>query len=248
MMPARIEPQDGDSALAAHAHRFTLRGDPGSWDFPALCPNCGAAAPHQLVCSKVFRRTHSDSPNSYLVASVAVPFCDGCIARHRAQAQPPTPLRQVLSSFATGDMLGALFPGMAAAFVVWLALKDLFDGRVDRFLVMLAVAGFGAIAWFQRRHVWQETAYLRVPPQSDVTQAFDFSDDIAPAFESPRFVCTVRDARFASAFEALNRPREWVADSAAARADQRQANRKAWIVGAMVGVIALVGIVSDWLE
>ena len=246
-MPS-IESQDGDSGLVSHAHRFTLRGDPGSWDFPALCPNCGAAASAKLVCSKVFRRTHSDAPNSHVVASVAVPFCDACIARHGGSVQAPTPLSRLLSGFATGDMLGAVFPGMAAVFVLWLVLKDLASGDIVRGFTMLPIAGvFGAIAWFMRGHVWRETAHLRVPPQTDVTEAFDFSDDIAPAFESPRFVCTVRDARFASAFQALNRPREWVVDSAAAQADRRQANRKMWVIGGVVALVAIIGIVRDWL-
>lgn len=247
-MPS-IESQDGDSGLVSHAHRFTLRGDPDSWDFPALCPNCGAAASVKLDCTKVFRRTHSDSPNSHIVASVAVPFCDACVARHGGSVQVQTPLWRLLSGFADGEMLGAVFPGMAAVFVLWLALNDLANGRIVRSLTMLPIAAvFGAIAWFMRGHVWRETAHLRVPPQTDVTKAFDFSDDVAPAFESPRFVCTVRDARFAAAFQALNRPREWVAGSEAARAERRQANRKGWITAAVVAALALIGMVSDWLD
>ncbi|RZL88286.1 MAG: hypothetical protein EOP82_23930 [Variovorax sp.] len=161
----------------------------------------------------------------------------------------PTPLGKVLSSFATGEMLGAVFPGLAAAFVVWLALKDLFHGQWLRAAVMLGVAFFfGLIAWSQRRHVWRDTEHLRVPPQSDITEAFDFSDDVAAVFEPPRFICTVRDARFAEAFAALNRERRWVAHSPAAIAGRQQARRKTWLIGGIIAAIVLASIVLDWFR
>ncbi|HEV7915264.1 MAG TPA: hypothetical protein VGP22_15980 [Albitalea sp.] len=246
-MTQRFEPQDGASAVAPHPHRFTLRGDPGSLGFPPLCAHCGRAAAGTLACTKVFRRTHSDAPTEHVVMSAAVPFCDACIARHRAATPELTAWRKLLSSFATGDMLGAVFPAMAAAFVGWLALKDLARGRLLSSLIMLGLAGFFAlIAWSQRRHVWRATEHLRVPAQSDVTASFDFSDNVAPAFEPPRFVCTVRDAGFAQAFAALNRDRAWVAHSPQARADKRAANRQMWLIGTIVAAIALAMLIADW--
>ena len=248
-MTRRFEPQDGDSGLAAHPHRFTLRGAPDALAFPALCPHCGSPASGKLPCSKVFRRVNSDAPNDYVVVSVAVPFCSACIGQHRAATPAATPLANILSSFSTGDMLGAVFPGLAAAFVVYLSLKDLVRGQVVRAITLLPIAAvFVAIAWYQRRHVWRATEHLRVAPQSEVSRAFDFSDDMAPAFEPPRFVCTVRDARFAAAFEALNGRHAWVAHSPEARADRRAANRQMWVIGAIVAAIAVIGLVVDWLR
>jgi hypothetical protein len=248
-MTRRFEPQDGASGLAAHPHRFTLRGAPGTLAFPALCAHCGNPAPDKLPCSKVFRRVNSDAPNSHVVVSVAVPYCSACIAQHRSVTPPLTPLAKVLSSFSTGEMLGAVFPALAAAFLAYLGLKDLLRGDLIGAAILLAIgAAFGALARFQWRHVWEETEHLRVPPQSDVSRAFDFSDDMAPSFEPPRFVCTVRDARFAAAFEALNGQHAWVADSPAARADRRDANRQMWIIGAIVAAIALAGFIVDWLR
>ncbi len=84
-----IDPQDGPADLVPNPHRLTLRGSARDAAFPPMCPNCGGAADKAIACSKVFRRADEDSV-SYLVETVAVPFCDACIARHRAQEQRPS--------------------------------------------------------------------------------------------------------------------------------------------------------------
>jgi len=234
-----IEPQDSSSELAPHPHRLTLRGSSGSADFPPLCPYCGSSAANKIAVAKVFRHTDSDGPTRYVVSSVAVPFCDPCIARHRAQEVRPSLTSYLLSGFATMEMLGAVFPAMGALFLVYLALGDALHGRGTRFLVELGIgAVFALIAWGQSQVVWGQTERFRVPPQSDVTMAFDFSDDEAPAFESARFVCTMRDARFANAFRALNIEREWLARSPAVLAERRRSNRLMWVVGLVLAVFA----------
>ena len=248
-MSTRFEPQLRASGLIAHPHRTTLRGTPGELDFPPLCPNCGAAASQKIEVTKVFLRPRRDEPTEEIMTAAVVPFCDACARSHHEQRPPLTTTAKVLSSLATGEMLGALFPALAAAFVAWIALKDLFKGRFVSFLALAVLAGFFAlIAWSQRRHVWQATEPLRVPKLSDVTQAFDFSDNVADAFEPPRFVCTVRDAGFAAAFQALNRQREWHAASPQARAERRAAHRKMWVVGAVVAALALLALVFDWFD
>jgi hypothetical protein len=244
----RMHPQDSARSLAPHPHRFTLRGAPSDWAFPPLCPNCGLPATRRLTREKVFRRLHSESPSSFVTASVEVPFCDACIARHEAYTPPVARWRLVLRSFATTQMLGVVYPAIGAAFCAWLALGEMVDGRVDRALIQLALAAaFGGIAWFQRRRIWLRTAYLRASPQSEVARAFDFSDDVSPAFESARCVCTIRDARFAAEFIALNRVREWVPGSTAARRERQQADRKGWIAGAVVVALLLASMIDDWL-
>ena len=193
-----------------------------------------------LEYSKVFRHTDSDGPTRYVVSAVAVPFCDACNARHRAQEVKPSPVSLLLSSFAGMNMLGAVFPAAAALFVAWLALGDALHGRGTRFVVELGIgAACGLIAWAQGLSVWQETAHLRVPPQSDVTRAFDFSDDTASTFESARFVCTMQSDRFADAFRALNIEREWIAHSAEAVAERRRAKWGLWVFGAILAIFAV---------
>lgn len=93
------------SELVPHAHRMTLWGSPSTLDFPPICPNCGNAAANRVSYSKVFQRSSdSDTPVGHVVIRVAVPFCDDCIAQHRAQTSSASLVQTVLSSFATGDM------------------------------------------------------------------------------------------------------------------------------------------------
>lgn len=247
-MSSRIEPQDGAESLIGHPHRYTMRGAPGELALPPLCPNCGSPAAERIEYAKVFRRTYSDEPTEHRIVSVSVPFCARCAAAHRQQSVPPTPLAELVAKFAHFDMLGAVLPAAAAVFVGYLALKELFKGRFVSFLFIGGLAAvFALIAWAQRGHVLQATEHLRVRKLSDVTQAFDFSDDVAAAFEPPRFVCTVRDRTFAEAFQALNRDRRWHADSPQARADQQAAKRKMWKVGAVVAIVFVVTLIIDWL-
>ena len=245
-MMQSIASQDNASELAPHPHRLTLRGRAAGADFPPLCPNCGSAAAHRIEYAKVFRHSDSDGPTRYVVSSVSVPFCDSCIASHRAQEVKPTLAGNVLSSFATMDMLGAVFPAIAAVFLAWLALGDVLHGRGTRFLVELGIgAVFALIAWGQGRAVWEQTDYLRVPPQTDVTKAFDFSDDSASTFEAARFICTMRNDRFANAFRILNIDREWLPNSPEAVAERRRSNRLVWIVGIVIAVFAVWDVLRD---
>ena len=241
-----IEPQDDPSELQPHPHRSTLRGAPGAAAFPPLCPNCGQAAEGRIDVAKVFRQTDSDGPTRYTVASAAVPYCGRCIATHRSVEIVPSLFDTVLSSFIGLNMLGAVFPALGALFLAWLALGDIVHGRGTRFVVELGIgAVFALIAWAQGLAVWRENERFRVPPQSEVTKAFDFSGDIAPPFESARFVCTMRDARFAAAFAALNADRQYDAGSVAAVAERRRTNRLMWIGGAVLALVALWSIWKD---
>lgn len=241
-----FEPQDNSSELAPHANRLTLRGLARDAVFPPLCPNCGGSATRRIDYAKVFRDATADGPTRYTVSTVAVPFCDACIARHRAQEPQQTPTSKLISSFATMEMLGAVFPALAALFLVYLALGDALHGRGTRFLVELGIAAvFALIAWGQGRAVWRDTERLRVPPQSDVTLAFDFSDDTASAFEAGRFVCTIRDTRFANAFRALNIDREWRANSPEALAERHRSRRYLWLFGGILAIFALWDLLRE---
>ena len=241
-------PQGGEDDLVDHPQRFTLRGQPGETTFPLLCPNCGAAAQRRINVAKVFEDSgDDDTSRSFSVVSVAVPFCDPCIARHRSEERVPGTLANLLSSFADAHMFGAVFPGIAALFVAQLVLRDLLKGRFLVALVLLAVGTvFGLIAWFQGVSVWAKSAHLRVPKQTTVTEAFDFSDDVSAPFEPPRFVCTVRDARFARVLEAINQTQLWVPGSPTELADRKRANWKFRVGVVIVAVIAIAGLIDDW--
>jgi hypothetical protein len=245
---ARFIPQDGAKDLAPHAQRFTLRGSPEGASFPPLCPCCGNAADTPLTYSKVFRRVlDSDTPNSYVVTTVTVPFCATCSARHRALEPVPSRLSDLLTCLATGDIFGSIGLGLLAAFFAFQALKELFSGSAAGFLGLLGVAGVFALgAYLQGRHVWRDTTRYRVLPQTDVTRAFDFSDDVSPPLEPPRFVCTIRDERCASVFAQLNQDSHWQADGPVRVAETSAGRRRFWILSAVVAAIALLFLVVDY--
>jgi hypothetical protein len=246
-LPATFSAQYGASELAPHPHRYTLRGEPGGAIYPSLCPNCGKSASARIECAKVFRRaSDGESPNEFVVTSADVPFCDACIAIHRAQEQKRSAVDDLIILFRTGEIFGAIFPGLGAAFLAWIGLKDLFHGQWTRFAIEIGLAAFfGFIAKVQAQSVWQGTAHLRVAPQTTVSIAFDFSDDMAEPFEPPRFICTVRDDAFASEFAALNRINAWHPDSVHALADRKRAKRTTWIVLTVLVVVAVIGWLSD---
>jgi hypothetical protein len=238
-----IVPQDGASGLWPHAHRATLQGTPRSLAFPPCCPNCGQAATHKIAYAKVFRRSDGESPTAYIVSEAQVPFCDACIAQHRAQEQPPDWKSTLLTLFADAEIFGAIFPGLGALFLLNLALRDLWHARFTSMAIELGLGLFFAwIARLQAGVVRDRSAHLRVPPLSEVTQAFDFSDDVSGLFEPSRVMYTMRDARFAAAFAALNRDREWDANGPQAKIAGRKATLALWTFGALLLTFAL----WDW--
>jgi hypothetical protein len=242
-------PASGEAgSLVPHTHRLTLRGEPGSVRWPALCAHCGAAASGTLTCSKAFRRTQYDGPAGYVITSAEVPFCAACIERHRAEMKPPPRWLQLAANLASHEMLGTVMLTATTLFVGYLGLKFLLRPEwVGAALLLALAAVFGSFARLQGRQAWQATSYLRIPAQSEVTRAFDFSDNVASAFEPPRFVCTVRDARFAAALRALNLEREWKRDSPSARADRQAAIRKSWWMAGLVVGLALLAWVTEIL-
>jgi hypothetical protein len=147
----------------------------------------------------------------------------------------------LLSSFGGGgDMVGAVILGLATAFTAYHAIAELLHLRLLNFaLLSVLTLVIGLVVRVQCKLAWQETEYLRVPPQTRVTLAFDFSDSTAASFESVRFLCTMRDAGFAAAFKQLNREIEFQPDSPEAVADQRAAQRKSRFWTIVIVAIAL---------
>jgi hypothetical protein len=173
-----------------------------------------------------------------------VPFCDPCIAQHRAETPTPDFRSTLLSSFGGGgDMVGAVVMGLATAFTGFNAIAGLLHLNLDKFgSFSLMTLIFGFIARFTFKQAWEQTEYLRVAPQTSVTLAFDFSDSTGGAFESVRFLCTMRDAGFAAAFKQLNRESEFQPGSPQAVADQRAAQRKFrfWTIVVAIGLYFFV--------
>lgn len=134
--------------------------------------------------------------------------------------------------FCDAEIFGAVFPGLGALFLPNLAFRDPWHGRFTATAIELGLGlFFGWIARLQTKVVLDRTAHLRVPPQSEVTQAFDFSDDVSDLFEPKRVMYAMRDARFAAAFGALNSDKAWHANGPQARAARRTAQGEPGVVG-----------------
>lgn len=138
-------------------------------------------------------------------------------------------------------MMGSAMFAVAAMWTGYHAIDELLHGRMMIFMLFAVLCTvFGLIANFLRKSAWRETEGDRIQPQTAVTRAFDYTDNDPPPFESPRYECTMRNERFAAAFKALNHEIEFVPDSPEALADQRDADRRFWGVGAVIAVIVLL--------
>src|SRR5205085_2785770 len=136
-----IAPQSSAAELVAHPHRLTLTGSVHQAAFPDVCPNCREAARHRQTVAKVFSHPDSDGPTRHDVVSLNVPYCDASIAAHRAQEAKPGWFETLRARYGSADILGAIFPGLAALFVARLVLGDLAHGRGTRALVELGIGG-----------------------------------------------------------------------------------------------------------
>ena len=234
-----FQTQFRDRDLARHPHRVELRGTPRRLTWPALCPNCGAPARERIPVRKVFVRgigSHDRSPIRYRIESVPIPFCATCVARHEAAAPVLTPLvraRTYLQSFLIIPVVGASY--MAVLMIDAAAGATL--GDPVTWLGVGFVAFFALIAVGSVLGMWRQTRRYRVLPQTDVTLACDFSDDISQPFEGERRAYAIRDAVFAEAFTASNRDRAWTP------AMQARSNRRQLVAAAVVIALA----VGAWL-
>ena len=85
-----------------------------------------------------------------------------------------------------------------------------------------------------------------MPPQTNITRAFDFSAREAELFDVPTSTYAIRNREFADAFVALNRERVWNPDAPTAK---RNARWRRLIYAGTVGILvalALWDMVSGW--
>ena len=165
-------------------HRVQLAHD-AALVFPPLCPNCGAPASRTITVRKVFRRTYHDSSPDFDIEGVVVPYCERCIAAHEEQARTLrlSWTQWLVVSLASGLTIAALGSAFMAILFLPDALRDLTH---PRFPVLLVVVGcFALIAYGSLATAWSNNAHRRVPPQTSITRAFDFSARKAELFDLP---------------------------------------------------------------
>lgn len=245
-MSLQFQAQSGADGLVPHAHRFEIAGGPRPMVFPPLCPNCGSPADRTVKVAKVFCGSSGDDWQSQRhVQHMQVPFCASCVASHEAQVWRPN-LFDKLLSLAGENLLAALGSGAAALFLVTIMPALRGHKRFDLWsLFLLGLFGlFALISWTMARSAWRGSEHKRTPAQTAVSSAFDFSDDVSKPFEPPRVVCTMRDARFAAAFEALNPGAGWDPSGPVAATAERKNRRLIWVGLAALLAFALWDLVA----
>jgi hypothetical protein len=228
-------PQDSARDLVDHPHRVQLVHDAAGLVFPALCPHCGAAASRKIDMHKVFRRTYNDAPATYTIESASVPFCDRCIALHEHEARTLSWLQRVAVSLASGVTISAIGSGFMAYLLLPDALREL--ARPGFPWLALIALFFALLAYGSLWTAWTQNAHRRVPPQTRVTRAFDFSESYAELFDAPRSTYSIRNRTFADAFIALNRERVWNPKAPAAKRAAR--SRKLVYAAALAALFAI---------
>ena len=198
-------PQSGPDELARNPHRFTISGT-GDAEMPEMCANCSAPTDMMLPVQKVFlnrwRMPSTLARRWTTQRGILIPFCDLCIARHKALVPDWTPSQRFVIGLSSDLAIPTLLCTVAALFCLRESARSIGHSGAG---FMATLAGiFGLIALGCWRASVFNTQWRLIPEQSEVTLACDFSD----LLEDPsRTVFAIRDDRFAEAFAAKNAAR-----------------------------------------
>ncbi|GIW01741.1 hypothetical protein [Roseiflexus sp.] len=186
---------------------------------PLRCPACGAAAGVPLRVERVFVREHrrqgvithtTRGVTTYHVASISVPFCTACAARHMAERaateSPPSPLRTTVAMYGVVALV-ALAAALVFAAFIW---NEIAGGWRPTLTFAAAIASGCAVfaGWFvvQAVNAWRAST---TPPPTSITAAFDFGDRQMRRFEPEWREYRLRNAGYARAFTQANAARLW---------------------------------------
>jgi hypothetical protein len=199
----------GSATVPESAHRFELVGPLDDLDFPELCPVCGAKATGALDVRKVFLNTEGED-RRHVLAEVRVPFCSSCIAQHEREAKQQPRVRAYRFPKILDFALVSIW-GVMGVFFLYVAASVSGGGGAIPALI-LTYMGIACLAFWVLgvRGASRVPWYERVPPQTSVTNAFDFGDETLELFEKSARRYSIRNAEFAERFAALNaekRPR-----------------------------------------
>ena len=226
-----------DQDLPAGSQRVALTGRPRAIAWPPLCPNCGNPTAERLRIEKVFRRKTRRRPWRYLIAALDVPFCAACAARHRQLVEPPRPLDgwlAVLKSPLLIPLAGACILGAILFRPVIIEGSSDPGGR----WVALGLYGFLALAAIASIiGAWRGNRPYRVPRSTEISRAFDYSDNLGNVVTGERRVYAIRNPAFADAFTAANRDHLWTDEI-----KQRDRRRST-----IFGILVVLALVVAWL-
>jgi len=214
--------RSAEASLAPNNFQVELRGAPRTLNWPRICANCGAAATERIRVRRAFYRFQrwgrgSNSAPGYKTVTADIPFCHACAELHRAEAAKVSTFRR-WRSFIFSPVHIATIGFTIIAYKMQLSWSD-FQNLGPRGLwiaitpVLALLLAIGLAFWYTRPD--------RFEPRTEITNACDFSKNVAMEIGSKRHIYSMRNQTFAEAFIAANRDRVWT------REDQK---RSSWRV------------------
>jgi hypothetical protein len=223
-----------------------LRGTPNDLAWPAICANCGNSASERIAVRKAFTRRHPDSeryasrPFWYKVYSARIPFCSSCAREHQATVQVPTLVGAVAALLFHPNIIAVI----GFTWLLRMALRDVHGfslsdprNRSAWEFVALPLLGLAWSLWL----AWRLTLPRRIAPQTEVTLACDFSNDVSEFYERERHIYAIRNDNFAGALVQANQPRVWTPR------DQAR-SRQIYATMAAIAVVGVVAAAIIWLR
>jgi hypothetical protein len=226
-----------EAALVQYPYWLELRGKPNELAWPAMCANCGEPSSERVTVKKAFRNWQGDEDGSngiigYTIVAARIPLCAACAGQHYRSVKRVSPTQALSTFLFTPAHVSTVGFSVLLVAVVSILFRGRFPEAGLRFgLGIIGVLLFGllwsvVLAWLiTRRH--------RLEPQTEMSRAVDFSEDLSDAFERARHIYSFRSFQFAQAFSLANRDRHWTAD------DQSRMRRNSTIV--VIIMLALIG-------
>ena len=224
-----------DYDLPGVGQRIALMGPADTLAWPSLCPNCGLTASDRITIEKVFRRKTRRTPWRYYVTRIDVPFCNGCAARHQTLIEPPRAFDGWLAVF-TSPLLIPLVGSCVMGALFFRPLLEIMNDPNGRWIALGLFALLAAIAGSSIVGAWRANRPYRVPRSTEVSRAFDYSDNLGSVVTGTRRVFAIRSSAFADAFTAANRDRLWTDEI-------RQRDRRRTTI---FSVCVLLAVVVAW--
>jgi len=226
--------RSAEESLAPNSFQVELRGAPKTLTWPPICANCGASATERIRVRKAFYRVArwgrgTNTAPAYKTATADIPFCHTCAELHRTEAAKVSVFRR-WRSFIFSPVHIATIGFTIIAYKMQLSWSD-FSSLGPRGLwiasspVLALLLAICLAFWYTRPD--------RFAPRTQISNACDFSKNVAMEIGRKRHIYSMRNQTFAQAFIAANRDRVWT------REDQE---RSSWRV-AYQALIILGGLI-----
>jgi hypothetical protein len=218
-------------------------GRPSAVAFPPVCTCCAQPASRRFRYGQAFPRFGDEGQLlGYQVYHADIPLCAACLETQHRLAPPLSVVRRLLLLARTWFVIGLAGGTLVCLYLLQMAWREVLRGRSA--LVELVIGTvFALIAIYHFRAAWNASRHLAIPPETQVTSALAFSDDLSQLFEPERHEYRFQNPVVAERFRAANAGRQWVADSSRARI----ASNGRIVVVALVVAAAVLLWIAQWL-